>query len=121
VIDITLPFRTPTFGELLRMHHRVRKKWMIRIAWEIKIAARQPNKPFNKARVTIHRYTTGTLDDDGLKGISKGILDVLQPCSRRHPLGLGYIEGDDPEHLELFVYTVKSTAKATRIVIEELA
>jgi hypothetical protein len=120
-LDFTIPIRTPTFNELLRMHFRVRAKSLKAIAWEIKIAAQVPPQPFQRARVTIHRYTTGTLDQDGRQGIAKGILDVLQPCSKRHPMGLGFIVGDDPDHLELFVYTIKSTAKATRIVIEELA
>lgn len=118
--DLTLPFRTPTLNQLLRMHWRVRVKMLMKIAWEIKIAATPPPAPIVMAKVTIHRYTSGTPDPDGLGSVAKGILDVLQPCSKRHPLGLGFIAGDDPAHLELVVLTVKSAAKATRVIIEEL-
>jgi hypothetical protein len=122
MIDITLPFRTPTLNELLRMHWRGRARALKTIAWEVRqLGGTPPPTPFQRARVTIYRYTTGVLDEDGLKSIAKGILDVLQPCSKKHPLGLGWIAGDDPKHLDLFVYTVKSTAKATRVVVEELA
>lgn len=118
-MDITIPLRTPTFNELLRMHFRVRKKVLNEIAWEVRrLAGPAPAQPLARARVTIHRYTTGTLDEDGLGGVAKGILDVLQPVSKRHPLGLGWIASDGPNCLELRVLVVKSDAKATRILVE---
>lgn len=121
MIDFHIPIRTPTFNELLRMHFTRRKKELKLIAWHVRVAAgAPPAQPFKRARVTIHRYTPRALDEDGKGGIAKGILDVLQPCSRKHPLGLGYIAGDDPEHLELAVLIVKSMKVATRIIIEEL-
>lgn len=119
MMDITIPFRTPTFNELMRMHFRRRKKVMNDIAWEIRrLAGPAPAQPLARARVTVHRYTTGVLDDDGKKAIAKGILDVLQPVSTRHPLGLGWITSDGPDCLELQVMVVKSSAKATRVVVE---
>lgn len=120
MIDITIPIRTLTFNQLLRTHFRKRKQHLNDLAWHIRaLAGAPPRTPIQHARVTIHRYTTQQLDDDGKGGVAKGILDVLQPCSKRHPLGMGYIQGDDPKHLELVVLIVKSTAAATRVIIED--
>lgn len=119
MIDITIPLRTPTFNQLLRMHFRRRRKVLKEIAWEVRrLGGVPPPEPLARARVTIHRYTTGTLDEDGLPAVAKGILDVLQPCSLKHPLGLGWIASDGPACLELQVLVVKSEAKATRIIVE---
>jgi hypothetical protein len=118
MIDITIPIRTPTGNELLRMHWRARARKLKEIAWLIREQAMPPATPLEKAKVTIHRYTPRQLDPDKLGNIAVGILDALQPCSKRHPLGMGFIAGDDPDHLELVVLTVKSTAVATRIIVE---
>lgn len=118
--DITIPIRTPTLNQLLRMHFRAKARSLKAIAWEIRALAIPPASPIQRARVTIHRYTPRSLDADGLSSVAKGILDVLQPCSKRHPLGMGFITGDDPDHLELVVLTVKSSAAATRIIIEAI-
>lgn len=120
-IDITIPIHTLTMNKLLRMHFRARKKAMNDLAWHIRAAVKSmPATPMARARITIHRYTSGKIDPDNLNSIAKTILDVLQPCSKRHPLGMGFISGDGPEELELCVQTIVSQAKATRIVIEEL-
>lgn len=120
-MDITIPYLTPTFNQMLRMHFRRRAKVLSHLAWTIRgLAGPSPAQPYERARVTIHRNSTGTLDDDGLKTIAKGILDVLQPVSKKHPLGLGWIAGDDPKHLELVVIPVKSSASTTRLVVEQL-
>lgn len=121
MIDITIPLRTPTMNQLLRMHFRARARNLKALAWAIRAAAGPPPfYPMRRVKVTVHRYTPRDLDQDGQGGIAKGILDVLQPCSKRHPLGMGYIVGDDPAHLELVTVIVKSQAIATRIIIEEL-
>lgn len=118
--DFTIPIRTPTGNELLRMHWSRRRKVLKEIAWNIRMKAIPPPKPFARARVEIHRYTPRQLDADKLGSIAVGILDALQPCSIRHPMGLGFITDDNPDHLELTVLTVKSDAIATRIIITEL-
>lgn len=119
MIDITIPLRTPTLNQLLRMHFRARARHLKELAWEIRAAAGPPPAtPLQRVKVTVHRYTPQALDPDGRDGIAKGILDVLQPCSKRHPLGMGYIAGDDPAHLELTTMLVRSTQVATRIIIE---
>ncbi len=120
IYDITIPIRTMTANQLLRSHWRKRRKQQNDIAWMVRAEAIPPAVPFDKARVTIYRYTTGKMDEDGQGMIAKGILDVLQPCSKVHPLGLGFIKNDGPDCLELLVHTIHSTAKATRIVIKKL-
>ena len=114
--DFTIPIRTPTGNELLRMQWFKRTRSLKNIAWHIRSQAIPPPKPFVRARVEIHRYTPRQLDEDKLGSIAVGILDALQPCSKRHPVGMGFITGDDPDHLELTILTVKSSAVATRII-----
>lgn len=121
MIDITIPLRTLTLNQLLRTHYFARRQHLKLLATEIRVAAGPPpRQPIERARVQVHRYTPNVLDPDGRDGIAKGILDVLQPYSKRHPFGMGYIRGDDPHHLELSTMLVRSTQVATRIIIEAL-
>ncbi len=121
IFDITIPLRTPTLNEMLRKHWRQRKKILAEIAWHVRALAGPSPGLVDQAIIQIHRYTPRQLDPDGLTAIAKPILDVLQPASLRHPLGLGWIAGDDPAHLSLSVTTVRSLAKGTRIILEDQA
>lgn len=118
--DITLPFRTLTMNQLLRTHFRKRRKHLEEIAWYIRTNAMPPPEPFTLARVQVSRYSPRVLDDDGARAIAKGVLDCLQPVSKRHPFGLGFILDDSPSCLSLVVNTIKSSEAKTRIIIERL-
>lgn len=121
--DFTIPILTPTANELLRLHWRKRGKLLKDVAWYIRTNAVPPAAPFANARVTIHRNVTsnyhGKLDADGEKMIAKLILDALQPLSRSHPMGLGFIAGDGPGQLSLSVLQLRSDKKGTRIIVED--
>ncbi|HTS05739.1 MAG TPA: hypothetical protein VMP68_09155 [Candidatus Eisenbacteria bacterium] len=82
-----------------------------------------PPQPIPKAHVKVFRYGIQEPDHDNIVGSLKGILDVLQPRSHRHPYGLGIIAGDDPEHLisEIHHIQVKTLAEQkTKVVIREI-
>ena len=121
--DITIPILTPTANQLMRLHWSRRRKLLAEVAWYIRTNARPPTEPFAKARVTVHRNITGNspgLDPDGERMVAKLILDALQPMSRRHPHGLGFIAGDGPGQLELMVQQLRSDKKGTRIIVEDV-
>lgn len=120
-VDFTVPMRTPTLNKLLGMHWMTRRAFKKQLAWAIVLASPgPPPAPLPRARVTVFRYTTGKLDPDGKQAICKGLLDLLQPLSKRNKMGLGYITNDDDEHLELVVHTINSQAVATRIIVEAI-
>lgn len=118
--EFILPFHTPTLNELLRMHWRSRQKRLNEIAWHFKAQHRSPQEPLQRARVIVERYTTGNPDPDGIRVVAKAILDVLQPCSKKHPLGLGFIADDSSKCIDLEVRTVVSKEKRTRILVMPL-
>lgn len=119
--DFTLPFRLLTFNQLMRMHFRKRKKHLSEIAWHVlALAGPPPPQPFARARVVIERESTQEPDPDGLPATAKGLLDVLQPCSRRHPLGLGYILNDSSKCIDLEVRHMAGKGSRTRVMISEI-
>lgn len=124
VISFTLPKPTPLLNKMLRQHWASRRKAMETLAWEIRAAAGpSPVTPFERAHVRVERRSLGTPDADGLAGGMKGLLDVLQPRSKRHPNGLGFIAGDDPERLVFEPVAVRVGLRAeqgTTVVIREL-
>lgn len=60
--------------------------------------------------VIITRCSTGSLDRDNLYAAAKKIIDCL--------FADGRIPGDGPEHIELFVFQKKVTAKSKGTLIE---
>ena len=103
-------------NELLRMHHRQRSAYTRRLSTEVAGAtAHRAGEPLvRKARVTIERHSIGTPDPDGLVASAKGLLDVLQPRSDRHPHGLGLIWQDSPAHLELIIWHIHAPTRAAQ-------
>lgn len=121
VYDFTIPLRLPTVNKLLRMHWNVRRKLANRWAWEVRAAATPPPTPLQRCAIIIERESTQEPDPDGLKNTAKILLDVLQPCSTRHPLGLGFIAEDNSGCiLELVVRHVAGNGERTRVVIREV-
>ena len=121
---------TPLLNETLRMHHRVRTRYRHKLAWEIRTATagHRPTEPLRRARVTVHRHSTGTPDRDGLYGGCKTLIDCLttprvernkrtgEPIVR-NPSGLAFILDDNPNVLELVVHAVRCARAEQRTVV----
>lgn len=130
-VSFTLPEPTPLLNVLMRKHYRVRSQNKRRTAAFIagEIAGKMPAKPFEKARVTITRYSSGTPDDDGLKGGVKDLLDCLTTPKLlaggkvKNKFGVGLIVDDSPAHCLLGVSGVKCKRadQRTEVLIEEIA
>lgn len=119
--DFTIPMRVPTFNQLLRMHFRARAKTLNKIAWLVREQATPPATPIKKCTIVIERESPREPDPDGLPASAKGLLDVLQPCSKRHPLGLGFIVNDNSQCIvSLQVRHVQGKGEFTRVVINEV-
>ncbi|QEE86604.1 hypothetical protein EOV40_009970 [Acetobacter oryzoeni] len=77
-------------------------------------------EPFQKAHVSIERYSCGTPDHDGVQGGAKFLIDSLttpkllnvrKPGARqrvRNKRGLGFIVDDGPEYATFDIRSVKS-------------
>lgn len=121
IYDFTIPVRVPTLNVLMRMHWRKRTKHLRQIAWYVvALAGKAPSAPFAKAHVVIERESTQEPDPDGLSTAAKAILDVLQPCSKKHPCGLGFIANDSAECLTLEVRHIRGKGNNTRVIIKEV-
>lgn len=139
VIRFSLAAPTPLLNVTLRQHWQKRRRSDQGLAWAVKVAIMAgkqaiPPEPFQRARVTIIRRSTGTPDRDGLIGGVKGLVDcLLHPGPVRmvkgkpralHPNGLGIVQDDDPACMELVVRAERVRSKAeigTSVTIEELA
>lgn len=127
MIEITIPYRLLLLGQLQRMHFAQRTREQRLIAWLVKSALLQQGirveRPYEKARVTVRRYSTQEPDEENLSASCKLLMDVLQPLSKRHPCGLGIILNDSPAHLERDVRHVHCGRglHQTDITIERLA
>jgi hypothetical protein len=111
-----LPLRNVTD----RQHWAVRRKEREKLAWLVAWALPahlRPAQPINTARIVITRYSTQAPDTDGLYASVKGLLDILQPLSKRHPLGMGVIFNDSPQHLFLTVKHAHSKEARTDVEI----
>lgn len=120
--DFTLPIRLPTINELLRKHFRVRKKLLNTVAWHIVASgAKPPVEPLKRCIIIVERSSTHEPDEDGMKLTAKSLLDVLQPPSKRHPLGLGFILEDSPKCIQaLEVRHIARQELRTRVIIKEV-
>lgn len=117
---IDLPQRMPTNNVWLNVHHMARGRFKKRLALSVFAACRPPRQPLTRCRVLIERYSTQAPDKDNLYGGMKPLLDVLQPASKRHPQGLGFILDDSPSCVDLEVRHVTGKAMRTVVTIEEL-
>lgn len=121
-IVIDLPLRTPLTNQWMRMHFRTRMRYCRAVAVQIAIhASHRPAEPLQRCRVIVERFSTQEPDRDGLFGSLKAVLDALQPQSKTHPYGLGFIADDSSSCIaELLPKHVPGREKRTRITIEPL-
>lgn len=88
------------------------------IAAELAIAHPQAvHKPLPRARVKITRFSSQEPDADAI-GFVKPILDAMQPVSKRHPYGVGFITNDTRDTLDLSVLWQHAPAKTGHVLIE---
>jgi len=125
LLEFTLTKPTMTLNELRHMHHHAYRRAQIALSWEIslKTIGRRPVAPFERARVTITRYSVGVPDRDGLIGGMKSLIDCFLPFSKRHPRGLGFIRDDHPGVMELCANGIKVAHRSeqrTTVLIEDV-
>jgi hypothetical protein len=134
-ISFEIGCATPSLNVLKRMHFRAEAKLQQRFCGLANMATvgRRPSAPLARAAVTIERHCTGTLDKDNLYGGAKPLVDVLltprlltirngKPLVL-HKRGLGFLQDDSPDRLELTVCQVKAKRgqpQRTVITITEL-
>lgn len=127
MIRFTIDEALPGQNVLLRMHWAKRNRLRNRVAWLVKAALLAPESgyrfgspPIQRCRVTITRRCRKPLDPDNLPSSAKHALDILQPHSKTHPLGLGVIQ-DDSKACILELSVLQEPGKGQTVVeIEEL-
>lgn len=105
------------------MHWAKRSRLGRQVATEIwaALGGKLPERPMKKCRIRIERVSTKRPDFDGLIGSIKVICDALQPCSKRHPYGLGIIADDNHECIGIpEVIHVPGKAAKMRIWVEPI-
>lgn len=106
-IVFTLPFALDSLNVRDRRHryqHGQDKKQMkLEVIAAIGGTRYLPPAPFERARVTVVRFSSGTLDEDSEGAVCKNLLDVLCVQSARHPTGLNVLRDDSKKHIELIV------------------
>ena len=125
-LAFTLPLLLPSLNVSLRQHWGERERFQKSLNLEVLAAIGGPRylprPPFERARITVVRVSTGQLDPDNLAGSFKALGDVLKAQSGRNPLGLGIIVEDTPNRIELVVTQTRAVAgnPQTLVRIEEL-
>ncbi|GAA4475528.1 RusA family crossover junction endodeoxyribonuclease [Gluconacetobacter asukensis] len=130
-ITFTLARPTPVLNVLMRQNRwdRARNKRALGREIAAALGGRLPAQPFERARVTVTRFSVGVPDTDNAVGGLKDTLDVLTTPwvtpkgQRRNKFGIGLIRDDDPSRCEVVVQCVKCRAaeQRTEVVIEEIA
>jgi hypothetical protein len=120
-VVIDLPFRAPLLNQWQRMHWAKRRRLGRFIAASIAQQCLAPPAPIARCVITVERTSTQEPDRDGLYGGLKPLLDALQPESKRHPYGLGFIADDNSRCVvDLIARHVQGRAEHTRITIVPL-
>lgn len=113
--SIELPgYLTPALNSMLVRHWSKNRKEKLALAWRVRVAWNRPLPiaPLPIALVKIERRSIRWVDDDGMVGGCKGLLDILQPCDpKRRPYGLGFIQDDSSRHIRLHARPVKVPRK----------
>jgi hypothetical protein len=137
VISFELDGITPSLNQTHARHWSIMVDHKRRISSEIAIALgmKRPLPPFAKARIEITVYVRGRRPDpDNLAGSVKPLIDCLKPIGTPsfrsngkmvvpNRFGLGVIEDDGPEYIELETRSVSVGAKErcrTVVVITEV-
>lgn len=109
---------TPTGNQWLRIHWAKRKKMIEAIAAEIRAQIPAASGiTFDSAKVHIIRQSSSRPDEDGLYGSVKGILDALQPASKRHPYGTYVIADDSSDCIDLKVDWEKAPPNKGKVLV----
>jgi len=100
-IEFTLCRPTLLLNQTQRMHWRALSKYQASLSSEI--ARQVPDipgrQPFQRAVVTILRFSVQEPDEDNLIGGTKSLVDCLLVRSTRHRHGLGFLVDDAPANL----------------------
>lgn len=123
MIRFELPFAIETLNPFMRRRNRRSHSARDGLAWAVVAALgkQRPQIPLGRCHLRVERYSVGDPDPDNL--ITKNLLDVLQPMSKRHPAGLGVISGDSRQWLtrEIVAVLVRHRAEQKTVVtIEEV-
>jgi hypothetical protein len=109
---------TPTGNKWQRMHWAARKKIVEALAAEIRAQIPPASGiTFDSAKVHIIRQSSVKPDKDGLFGSVKGILDALQPASKRHPYGTFVIRDDSSDCIDLKVEWEKVPPNKGKVLV----
>lgn len=122
-IAFVLSKPTPLLNQLLRMHWTKKRKLQQSLSAEIArlVPAFPGRKPFDKATLTVRRYSVQECDRDGLYGGVKILADCLLVRSERHPDGLGFLVDDSPAHLTWDIESVLCGKRADQRTVVSLA
>lgn len=104
-VSFFLSYSLPNDNVIKRTHFRTyaRDRRDVSMLVLLMVGRHRPSAPLARVKVDIHRYGRQLMDPGNLDSISKLLLDVLQPASKRHPDGLGIVANDDTESLALKV------------------
>lgn len=120
-IEFTLPQPFMLLNVYLRRPWTARKTYQRKLCGLIAKATVHCRgmEPWDKATLSIIRYSTRLPDQDGLA--PKALIDCLVVRSARHPEGLGLIVDDSPAHLTLDVRAVKckQIEQRTSVIIQK--
>jgi hypothetical protein len=126
-VAFALPFLLPSLNVRDRQHWAERHRQQVTLQQEIMVAIGgpryYPRPPYERARLTVVRISTGQLDRDNAAASVKALADCLKARSERNPLGLSIIVDDNPARLELVVqqqHAATLAAQQTLVRIEEL-
>lgn len=129
-IEFTLPRPSLLMNELRKLYAvpngYAYKRYRDALSAEIAVLVPDDpwRRPFDLVSVLVRRFSVGVPDVQGAIGGTKPLIDILQVRSARCPSGLGFIVGDDPEHMTLTVECERVSTRAeqrTLVTIERLA
>lgn len=111
VVDVT-----PSLNKYLLWHWRRRHKYKTSLAWLVRarVGRQMPTKPYEKATITIERFSAGTLDHDNFAGGCKPLIDCLQAKAG----GIGIIVDDTPERIKVHYKQTKCKPGRGRTVVK---
>jgi Holliday junction resolvase RusA-like endonuclease len=117
VIILTIPKASPSLNTINGQHwnhYRQQKRAWLDLIWVAKLDAGIYGMPmFERAKVSIERFGTRSLDVDNLTGGCKMLIDSLRQ--------LGLIVDDSPAHIALTVTQRISKTPRTVIHVEQIA
>lgn len=121
MITFTLPEPTKTLNEIRSMHFRVYAKYRRQLAFSVYVRTlkQKPAEPYARARIIIERHSAGQVDEDGLYGGFKPLLDVLQPFhSRLRPDAIGILASDAPDCLTIEARQIRCPRGQGKTIVE---